>query len=75
MSAKIEMDRPSNWSNKGVLEQIFQSDTTCYSKCKCNACFPLILVENSDEKADRDLAAKESIIRQRWTEPGYEIIR
>ena len=36
--------------------------------------FLWILVENSDEKADRDLD-KESIIRQRWTESGYEIIR
>ena len=30
-SAKTEMDRPLHWSNKGVLKQITQSDTTCYS--------------------------------------------
>ncbi len=38
MSAKTEMDGPSNWSNKGVLEHISQSDTTCYPG-KCNACW------------------------------------
>ena len=63
VSAKTEMERTSHWSNKGVLEQISQSDTRCYSwQMLCLLDFPWILVENSDEKADRD-TDKESIIR------------
>ena len=70
VSAKTEMERPANWSNKGVLEQISQSAMTYSWQIFDQFDFVRNLFENSDEISDRE-TDKESIIR---AELGYEII-